>query len=176
MSISFRELSELVTAREFAETALEMRNGRIRCPFRDGHAGHDFNVGFTPDGHAHCFVCGRTADAVQLAAAVWNVAQVEAAAELNSMFNLGLDRKTATDADKKRWRAERQRRNNKYQAAEDAVADAQEEAQLAWAAVEAADPDSAEYAELRHQAENADLWTSFKLMELQLMTAAAGRC
>lgn len=176
MAISFRELSELVTAKEFAETALEMRNGRIRCPFRDGHAGHDFNVGFMPDGHAHCFVCGRTADAIQLAAAVWNVAQVEAAAELNTMFNLGLDRKSATAADRERWRQERQRRDDKHQAAEDAVADAQEEARRAWAAVEAAGPDSAEYDELRHQAENADVWTSFKLMELRLMTAAAGRC
>ena len=175
MAISFRELSELVTAREFAETALEMRNGRIRCPF---HNGHDFNMAFMKDGRAHCFVCGRTADAVQLAAAVWNVGQVEAAAKLNDDFNLGLDRKTATDADKERWRQERQRRNNKYQAAEDAVADAQEEARLAWEAVKAAGPDSAEYAELRHQAENADVWRSFKEMELQLMTAAApaGRC
>ena len=174
MAISFRELSELVTAKEFAETALEMRNGRIRCPF---HNGHDFNMGFMKDGRAHCFVgnCGRVADTVQLAARVWNVGQVEAAAELNSMFNLGLDRKSATDADKERWRQERQRRDDKHQAAEDAVADAQEEARRAWAAVEAAGPDSAEYDELRHQAENADVWTSFKAMELQLMMAAAGR-
>ena len=176
MSISFRELANLVTCREFAERTLEIKNNRIRCPFRDGHAGRDYNMAFTPDGHAHCFVCHRTADVVQLAAAVWNVGQVEAAAELNTMFNLGLDRKTATEADKERWRQDRQRRDDKHQAAVDAVEDAREEAKRAWEAVKAAGPDSAEYDELRHQAENADVWTSFKLMELQLMTAAAGRC
>ena len=175
MAIEFKDVARALSCKEFAAAELTVnRSGRVPCPFHGGTHGNLAVYDFDRGGRCHCFQCGRTADVVQLAAAVWHVSQVEAAEMLNERFCLGLDDAKATAEDRERWRQDRQRREDRHQAAEDALAEAEDEARRAWAAVEAAGPDSTEYDELKRQADNADLWRRFKAMELEQMTA--GRC
>lgn len=121
--IEFRDLARLLSCREFAEAeGMRMRGGRTVCPFHAGATG--FNLAFYGDGRAHCHKCGRTADVVQLAAAVWNTDQRSAAAELNQRFKLGLAGERLTAADVTRRAADRQRERDLQQAEREA--DAQE--------------------------------------------------
>jgi len=106
MAIEFKDVARALSCREFAEMEMEVnRAGRARCPF---HGGHNFNFAFYEDGRGHCFKCGRTADVVQLASAVWHMEQREAAEELNSMFRLGLTSETVTPAERERREQARQ--------------------------------------------------------------------
>ena len=98
--IEFKDLARLLTCRELAETeGMKLRGGRAQCPF---HGGEHFNLAFLRDGHCHCHVCGRTADVVQLASALWRMNQRDAAAELNARFKLGLTGETMTPAERER--------------------------------------------------------------------------
>lgn len=104
--IEFKDVARLLTCREFAEAeGLEMRGGRARCPF---HHGEHFNLAFLVDGHCHCHKCGRTADVVQFAAAVWHMSQRDTAVDLNKVFHLGLTGETVTPAERKRREQARQ--------------------------------------------------------------------
>lgn len=106
MAIEFKDVAGALSCREFAEAEMEVnRAGRARCPF---HGGHNFNVAFYSDGRCHCFKCGRSADVVQLASAVWNMEQREAAEELNTRFRLGLASETVTPAERERREQARQ--------------------------------------------------------------------
>ena len=173
MAIEFKKLARVLSCREFAEAEMELgKNGRARCPF---HGGHNYNLAFYDrDGKCHCHKCGRTADVVQLASAVWAIPQIEAADELNRMFSLGLDHQTATPEDRQRWQRRVDQRDAQRQAAEDAVTEAEAEAERARAAAEAAGPDSPEHDELHRQAKNAADWLAFKKLELSMLAAARG--
>lgn len=107
-AIEFRDVARAVTCEDLARAeGLEIRHGRIQCPL---HGGHNFNfkLGGTT-GRGYCFKCGRYADSVSLAAALWHVSQREAAEELNMRFNLGLAPATVTAAERERRDATRQR-------------------------------------------------------------------
>lgn len=104
-AIDFRELAARLSCREFAEAEMKLRRGRAQCPF---HGGEHFNLAFQRDGHCHCFVCGRTADVVQLASAWWRMNQRDAAVELNERFRLGLQAERVDGAELDRRRRERQ--------------------------------------------------------------------
>ena len=98
--IEFRDGARLVSCRDFAEAeGLTIRNNRIACPF---HGGKNYNFALFDDGRGHCFVCGRDADSVRLAAAVWRTNQRDAAVELNERFRLGLQAETMTQAERDR--------------------------------------------------------------------------
>jgi len=100
--IEFKDVARLVSCREFAEAeGMKIHNGRCVCPFHPGADGYNLAF-FKSDGRAHCYKCNKTADVVQLAAAVWAIPQVEAAAELNERFKLGLSAETMTTAERDR--------------------------------------------------------------------------
>ena len=104
--IEFKDVARAVTCEDLARAeGLEIRHGRIQCPL---HGGHNFNfkLGGTT-GRGYCFKCGRYADSVSLAAALWHVSQREAAEELNVRFNLGLAPATVTAAERERREAAR---------------------------------------------------------------------
>lgn len=107
MPIEFSAVARRLACKEFAEAeGLKMRGGRAVCPF---HAGADgYNLAFYPDGRAHCHRCGRTADVVQLASAVWGMNQRDTAVELNRRFKLGLTGETVTQAEQDRREQARQ--------------------------------------------------------------------
>lgn len=106
--IEFKDVARLLTCRSFAEAeGMKLRGGRAVCPFHSGADG--FNLAFMADGHCHCHRCGRTADVVQLAAAVWRLPQREAAAELNQRFHLGLEAEAVNAAELERRRRDRER-------------------------------------------------------------------
>lgn len=93
--LDFKLISSALSCRDFAAAGELpiLRNGRSPCPF---HNGKDGNLSYLPDGHCHCFVCGRSGDVVTLAAAVWRVSQLDAARELNVRFHLGIADKPMT--------------------------------------------------------------------------------
>ena len=98
--IEFKDVARLVSCRAFAEAeGLTIRQNRIACPL---HGGKDYNFALYDDGRGHCFVCGRDADSVQLAAAVWRTNQRDAAVELNERFKLGLQAETMSSAERDR--------------------------------------------------------------------------
>ena len=165
MSIEFKAVAAALSCREFAEAEMEIgKNGRAKCPF---HGGHNFNLAFYDrDGKCHCHKCGRTADVVQLASAVWAIPQIEAADELNRMFHLGLDHQT-TPEDRQRWQRRVDQRDAERAEREAAVAEAEEKLAAARAAAEA----DSENAEAQRQVRNAETWLSFKRMEMALAAA-----
>jgi hypothetical protein len=102
--IEFADVARLVSAEQFAQREMKLVRGRAQCPF---HGGEHYNLAFyRGDGRCHCFTCHKTADSVQLAAAVWHTSQVEAAQLLNEEFRLGL---SASDAPTAAVLAQRQR-------------------------------------------------------------------
>lgn len=137
--IEFADVARLLDCRTFAEAeGMKMRGGRAVCPF---HAGADgYNMAFKPSGRCYCYRCHKTADVVQLAAAVWSVPQIEAAAELNERFKLGLSAETMTPSERdRREQARREARElrERVKLAENAEwARACEEEQAAQAAIE----------------------------------------
>lgn len=166
--IEFRDVARLLGCKEFAEAeGLKLRGGRAVCVF---HAGADgYNLAFYPDGKCHCHKCGRTADVVQLAAAVWSCNQREAASELNRRYRLGLDGKRLTAAEVDKLHHRQRQRDVRQAEAEAALHEAQAEARAAWAAVNACNPEAEGYDELLRQAKNADTWLHFKTVELSLI-------
>lgn len=136
-AIEFRDVARAVTCEDLARAeGLEIRHGRIQCPL---HGGHNFNfkLGGT-SGRGYCFKCGRYADSVSLAAALWHVSQREAAEELNVRFNLGLAPATVTAAERERREAARQRERDLRQREHEqdmrewsAACEAERDAQLA---------------------------------------------
>lgn len=110
-AIEFKDVARLVSCEDLVNAeGIEVKHGRIRCPF---HGGHNFNFRLGGDtGRGFCFKCGRYADAVSLAAELWHVSQREAAEELNSRFHLGLAPETVTTADRERREAERRRQRD----------------------------------------------------------------
>lgn len=105
--IEFSEIARLLSCEEFARHEMQLRGKRAQCPF---HGGKNFNLAFYPDGRCHCFSCGRTADVVQLAAAVWHTNQLDAARLLNDDYNLGLTGSVPTDEQRRQRQRERDRR------------------------------------------------------------------
>ena len=105
--IEFAAVARRLSCESFARSeGLRLVRGRITCPF---HAGADgYNMAFYADGRAHCHRCGRTADVVQLASAVWGMNQRDTAAELNRRFKLGLTGETVTQAEQDRREQARQ--------------------------------------------------------------------
>lgn len=98
--IEFRDVARLVSCRDVAEAeGLQIRHNRIACPF---HNGTGYNFALYDDGRGHCFVCGRDADSVALAAAVWHTNQRDAAVEMNARFRLGLTGESMTPAERDR--------------------------------------------------------------------------
>lgn len=139
--IEFAELARALGCEEFARREMRMRGKRAQCPF---HGGEHFNLQFFDDGRCHCHVCHRTADVVQLAAAVWRTNQLDAARMLNDEFSLGLTDSTPTDEQRQRRQREREARAAAEQAERDewgAAADSLREAERATAAFTAADAD-----------------------------------
>lgn len=136
-AIEFKDVARAVTCEDLARAeGLAVRNGRIACPL---HGGHNFNfkLGGT-SGRGYCFKCGRYADSVSLAAALWHVSQREAAEELNVRFNLGLAPATVTAAERERREAARQRERDLRQREHEqdmrewsAACEAERDAQLA---------------------------------------------
>jgi hypothetical protein len=104
--IEFAEVARLVSCKDVANIAgLVIRHNRIQCPF---HGGKDFNFALYPDGRGFCFVCGKNADSVSMAAAVWHIPQTQAADELNQRFRLGLTGETMTQDELERRERARQ--------------------------------------------------------------------
>lgn len=98
--IEFREIARRLSCAEFARAEMvTSRSGRAKCPWRSEHRD---NLKFNADGTCYCFACGRVADVVQLAAAVWATDQQTAARELNRRFNLGVSCETMTAAERER--------------------------------------------------------------------------
>lgn len=129
-AIEFKDVARAVTCEDLARAeGLAVRNGRIACPL---HGGHNFNfkLGGT-SGRGYCFKCGRYADSVSLAAALWHVSQREAAEELNVRFNLGLAPATVTAAERERREAARQREHEQDMREWSAACEAERDAQLA---------------------------------------------
>lgn len=98
--IEFKEIAARLPAAEFARHYLPMRGNRAKCPFNPDE--QRYNVSFTRDGRAYCHACQRAKDVVQLAAATWGVSQIDAAKELNQVFNLGVMDSTPTEEEKQR--------------------------------------------------------------------------
>lgn len=169
--IEFKAVAAALSCRKFAASEMELRGGRGKCPF---HGGEHYNLQFFDDGRCYCHVCHKAADTVQLSAAVWGCSQMEAADALNKRFNLHLDGKAPTAAETDAWRRKRLTREDKHQAAVEAVEAAEAAARAAWAAVEKSTSTSGtDYDELQRQARNADVWLSFKRMELRILNGEA---
>lgn len=143
--IEFKDVARLLTSEEFARRELRMRGKRAQCPF---HHGQNYNLMMNADGTCHCFVCGRTADVVQLAAAVWHTSQMDAARMLNDDFNLGLTAEMPTDEQRQRRQQERDRRKAEQREQREAWARACDDEREARAKLErftAADADKPEF-------------------------------
>lgn len=106
--IDFDAVKAAITCEDFARAeGLRLKARRAVCPFHPGADGH--NLAFKPSGCCYCYVCHKTADVIQLAAAVWGTNQLEAAMLLNERFKLGLNDGSMTAEDVARKRRERQR-------------------------------------------------------------------
>lgn len=148
--IDFKSVARLVSCRDVCEfEGLAIRHNRIACPF---HGGKGYNFALYDDGRGHCFVCGRDADSVGLAAAVWRMNQRDAAVELNARFNLGLTGETLTPTERERREQARreardlQERVKRAEAQEwSAACDAERAAQAAIERFTAADADKPEF-------------------------------
>lgn len=103
--IDFDAVARAITCQTFAKSEMVLnRAGRAQCPF---HGGRDHNLAFYNNGKCHCFVCGRTANSVQLAGAVWRLSELDAARELSEQFNLGISTERMTAEERARRDAER---------------------------------------------------------------------
>lgn len=143
--IEFKDVARLLSCEQFAQREMRLRGKRAQCPF---HHGEHYNVTFNRDGTCHCFVCGRTADVVQLAAAVWHTSQMDAARMLNDDFNLGLTAEMPTDEQRQRRQRERARREAEQREQREAwtrACDDEREARAKLARFTAADADKPEF-------------------------------
>lgn len=162
--LEFADVARALTCEEFARHEMDLRGNRAKCPF---HGGEHFNLQFFKrDGRCHCHVCHRTADVVQLAAAVWNIGQLEAARQLNSEFNLGLMDGTPTDEQRQQRQRERERRAAAERAEREAGAAAAEElreAERAAAGFTVADADNpATWAAVARMGAALDRWNAMQ--------------
>lgn len=114
--LEFADVARLVSAEQFAQREMKLVRGRAQCPF---HGGEHFNLQFFKDGRCFCHVCHKSADSVQLAAAVWHTSQVEAAQLLNDDFNLGLTGSTPTNEQRQQRQRDREARAAAEQAQRD---------------------------------------------------------
>lgn len=103
--IQFSDVAQALSCADFARHEMRMQGKRAQCPF---HGGEHFNLQFFGDGRAYCHVCHRSANVVQLAAAVWRTNLHDAAVELNQRFRLGLETDAVDGAELDRRRAERE--------------------------------------------------------------------
>lgn len=132
--IEFAEIAARLDCATFAAREMRVSHGRAQCPF---HGGERFNLQFFPrDGRCYCHVCHRTADVVQLAAAVWHTNQLDAARILNEEFSLGVDAGTPTDEQRQRRQRDREQHEADERAAREAWARACSEEQAAQRAIE----------------------------------------
>lgn len=131
--LEFAEVARVLSCADFARREMQVQGKRAQCPF---HNGRNYNLAFFDDGRCHCFKCGRTADVVQLAAAVWSTSQLDAARMLNDEFRLGLTDSTPTDEQRQRRQRERDRREEERREQREAWAKACEAEQAAQAAIE----------------------------------------
>jgi len=141
--LEFADVAAALSCETFARREMKVERRRAVCPFHAG-ATH-YNLAFYRDGKCHCHKCGRTADVVQLAAAVWHVSQLDAARMLNDEYNLGLAGSTPTDEQRQRRQRERERRELEQRlerAAWSAAADELREAEQATAGFTLADADN----------------------------------
>ena len=161
----FADVARLLDCKTFAEAeGMKLRGGRAVCPF---HAGADgYNLAFYQrDGRCHCHKCGKTADVVGLAAAVWNVDMVTAARDLNERFRLGLTETMPTAERKVLISAREQARQD----ARDILMDACAEIMDALDAVNKCPPDTPQWWEALRQAKAAGEWWRFKFFEYRDM-------
>ena len=99
--IDFKAVADAMPAEKFARHEMQMRGNRAKCPWCDNP--QHYNLAFyAADGKAHCHKCGRTADVVGLAAAVWHTNQLDAARQLNDVYRLGVAAETMTQAERDR--------------------------------------------------------------------------
>ena len=117
--IDFRAIADAMTAEQFARHELQMHGNRAKCPWCDNP--QHYNLAFyAADGKAHCHKCGRTVDVVGLAAKVWNTNQLDAARQLNDVYQLGVTAETMTQAERERREQARQRERQQHEAAKQA--------------------------------------------------------
>ena len=147
----------------------KIRGGRCLCPFCDHPTRFNFKVN-NSDGTAFCFSCHRHADVVDVAAQMWRMGKLDAARELNDRFRLKLS-DTLPTAERRKQLSEREQ---KRQAARDAVTAAEAEARSAWAEVERIPEGMPGHAEAIHRARNADIWLRFKQFECKDIEAGRG--
>ncbi len=76
------------------------RYGRYKCCF---HNGNDYNMGLCYN-KAHCFVCGKGGNAIDIVMAIFGISFKDAMAKINSDFGLGLD-KPLTKQEKREFAA-----------------------------------------------------------------------
>lgn len=107
--IDFSQLRQLVTCRDVAEhEGLEIdRSGRTRCPWCASAASR-FNLAFNADGTAHCYRCGETHDAIDLAQRLWRVSKADAARQLITIFKLGVSDEKPDDEQRQQRRQQRE--------------------------------------------------------------------
>lgn len=158
--VEFAEIAARLDCATFAAREMRVVRGRAQCPF---HGGEHFNLQFFKrDGRCHCHVCHRTADVVQLAAAVWHVSQLDAARMLDDDFNLGVGAGMPTDEQRQRRQREREQREAAEQAARaewGAAADELREAEQAAAGFTLADADNpATWAAVARMGAALDKW------------------
>ena len=110
--LEFADVAAALTAEQFARHEMQMRGKRAKCPF---HGGEHYNLQFFSDGKCYCHVCHKSADVVQLAAAVWHTNQLDAARLLNDDFNLGLTGSVPTDEQRRQRQRERDQREREAQ-------------------------------------------------------------
>lgn len=162
--IEFADVARALSCEEFARHEMHVKHRRAVCPFH-ANAEH-YNLAFYPDGRCHCFACGRTADVVQLAAAVWHVSQLDAARLLNDSYNLGLTGSVPTDEQRRQRDREREARAAAEQAARDewgAAADELREAEQAAAGFTLADADNpATWAAVARMGAALDKWHAMR--------------
>ena len=144
--VEFAEIAARLDCATFAAREMRVVRGRAQCPF---HGGEHYNLQFfKKDGRCHCHVCHRTADVVQLAAAVWHVPQIDAARMLDDEFNLGVGAGTPTAEQRQRRQREREQREADERRQREEWARACEEEQAAQTAIERftiADADKPEF-------------------------------
>ena len=163
--IEFSDVARALSCETFATHEMKVERRRAICPFHAG-ANH-YNLAFYRDGKCHCYKCGRTADVVQLAAAVWHVSQLEAARLLNEQFRLGLiesDAPTAAALERRqREREERDRQREADRLAWGAAADDLREAENALQGATVADAENpAFWAKVARLGRAQDTWEALR--------------
>lgn len=85
--VDFEAIKAAISCAELARRELPMQGQRAKCPFDPRE--RRFNLAFLPDGGCYCYHCGKPRDVIQLAAAIWNVTDFDAAQMLAEELHIG---------------------------------------------------------------------------------------